>query len=150
MCSSGFQRAETFTSGKGEVDRVLMTMGKEEALLFRLLGVSEESISIFILGTITSGFSHLTSGLLVEASAEGVCLKFSSGVSSSTRTLVLTCATLGWYFLPADAVVDLRYPFGFNNLSGSDTGVVCLSSGFFLVFFRPNASLSVVESPSER
>jgi hypothetical protein len=100
------------------VDRKLMTMGIEEALLFRLFGVSIGSISIFILGAITSGFLQLTLGLLVEASAEGVCLKFSLGVNSSTRTLVLTWETLGWYFLVVDAVVNLRYPFGFNNLSG--------------------------------
>ena len=68
MCSLGFQRAEIVTSGKGEIEKVLTTTGKEEDLLFRPFGVSEESISIFILGTITSGFSHLTSGLLIEAS----------------------------------------------------------------------------------
>jgi hypothetical protein len=86
-------------------------VGIEETPLFGQLGVLEESISIFISGT--------------ASSAEGACLKFSLVVSSSIRTLVLTCVNFGWYFLPIDAVVDLRYPFGFNNLSGSDTCVVC-------------------------
>jgi hypothetical protein len=95
MCSSGFRRTETFTLGKGEVNKVLMTMGEEEAPLFKQLGVLEGSTSIFILGTITFGFSHLTLGLLVEASAEGVGLKFSSGANYSTKTLVLTWETLG-------------------------------------------------------
>jgi hypothetical protein len=57
---------------------------------------------------------------------------------------------LGWYFLPEDEVVYLKYPLGFNNFLGSDTGVVCWFFGFFLVFFRPNSSLSIVESPSGR
>jgi hypothetical protein len=86
-------------------------MRVKEIYLLRQLGVLEDSISIFILGTI-----YLT---------EGVDPRFSLGVDSSTRTLVLICVTFGWYLLPADTVVDLRYPFGFNNISGSDTVVVC-------------------------
>jgi hypothetical protein len=97
--------------------------------------VSFKSISNFILGTITSGLLRLVSGLLVNASTEGYLFKLSSGVSSSIERLVFNYVTLGWYNLPIDATVDLRYPFGFNNLSGSDTGVVCLSSGYFLVLF---------------
>jgi len=73
----------------------------------------------------SSGFSHLTLGLLVDASIEDVCLILFLGVNFSTKTVALTGVTLGWYFLPVDVVVDLRYPFGFNNLSRSDTGVIC-------------------------
>jgi hypothetical protein len=42
---------------------------------------------------------------------------------------------------------DLR---DFKIFSGSETGEVCLSSGLFLVFFRPIASLLIMESPSEK
>ena len=148
--SSGFQRNETFSSSEDGVDRKVMIVSIEEDLLFRMFGESKVSISIFISGTNSSRFSCLTSYWLVKASVEGVCLIFFSVVDSSIGTLVLTCVIFGWYFLPTDVVVDLRYPFGFNNFSGSDIGVVCLSSGLLLVLFRLNASLFVVESPSEK
>jgi hypothetical protein len=127
----------------------LTTTGIEEIILFRLFGVSEGSTSLFISDSITTGFLQLTLRLQVESSTKGVLLELSSEVNSSTKKLVLTGATFGWYFLIAKAVVDLRYPFGFSNLSGSYTVVVCFSSGFFLLFFRSNVSLSMVESPSE-
>jgi hypothetical protein len=47
-------------------------------------------------------------------------------------------------------MICLKDLLDFKNFSGSDIGEVCLSSGFFLVFFRKKSSLLIVESPSER
>ena len=135
-----------FSLGRKRINRVLMIVGIEMDSLLSLVKVSINetrmvwSISNFISGIIISGVSSLTSDLLVDASPEWVRLKLSLGVSTSVWALALTYVTLGWYILPIDAIVCLRYPFGFNNVSGSKTGVVFFSSRFFLVFFRSNAS----------
>jgi hypothetical protein len=108
------------------------------------------SVSVFSSDKTNLGFNISASVLSTDVSPKRIWVETSCGVNGSSGNLALDYVSLGWYILLVDAVVCLRYPLGFKKILGSETGMVCSPSRFCLVFLRPNASLLIVESPSEK